>query len=315
MDSYDPELWEHDHGYRIDDGSNERRTSLVVVLTVVTMAAEIAAGYLFGSMALLADGWHMGTHATALGIAVFAYRYARNHKDDRRFSFGTGKVGSLGGFGSSILLGVVALSVVYESVERLITPRPIHYTESILVALLGLLVNLVSAFILRDHHDHHDHHPGQEQDHGPAHSHQHDHNMRAAYLHVVADALTSVLAIVALLAGKYFGWAFMDPVMGLVGSVLIARWAVILARESGAVLLDSSVDLDLIQEIKEEIERFDDHRVSDLHVWKIGTKQLAAIVSVVTQHPKPPEYFKGILAKYPRIVHLAVEVNSGERLL
>ncbi|MCP4751222.1 MAG: CDF family Co(II)/Ni(II) efflux transporter DmeF [Proteobacteria bacterium] len=299
MHTHDLDQWQHDHHFGIDDGQGEKRTRQVVVLTLVTMVIEIAAGYAYGSMALLADGWHMGTHAAALGIAVLAYVFARKHSDDPRFSFGTGKVGALGGFGSAIILAVVALIMVAESIQRILTPETIRFTEAIVVAVIGLAVNLLSAVILQGGHNHHDHHH---------HDHQ-DHNLKAAYLHVLADALTSVLAIVALLTGKFFAWIWMDPLMGIVGAVIIVRWAYGLLKESGSTLLDSGVEQQIISDIKSTIEMNGDNKISDIHVWKVGASHLAASISVVTGFPKPPDYYKNLLSRFRRLRHLIVEVN------
>jgi cation diffusion facilitator family transporter len=298
--------WKHRHRYNIEDGHGERNTRRVIVLTVSMMIIEIAAGYLFGSMALLADGWHMGTHAVALGITAFAYFYARRHKDNPNYSFGTGKVGVLGGFTSAVVLAVIALLIGVESIQRLITPQPIRFNEAIAVAFIGLVVNVISAFLLQEKHSHH---------HGHEHDHDHpkkfrDHNLRAAYFHVLADALTSLLAIVALFTGKAFGWVWMDPIMGIVGAVIISRWSYGLLVDSGRVLLDRDVNQEAIAEIRAIIEADSDNRVSDLHVWRVGTHHLSAIVSIVTHFPKEPEHYKKLLADYDEIVHVTVEVNS-----
>jgi cation diffusion facilitator family transporter len=233
MHSHSLEQWQHDHDFHLDSSHGERRTRYVVLLTAVMMVVEIAAGYLYGSMALLADGWHMGTHVAALGISLFAYGYARRHADDPRYSFGTGKVSSLAGFASAVALAVVALMMGAESVQRLLSPQTIHFDEAILVASVGLAVNLLSAWLLRDDHSHHHH--GHDEPH-----HHHDHNLRAAYLHVLADALTSLLAIVALLCGRALGWVWMDALMGIVGALVIAKWGLDLIRETGGVLLDGT---------------------------------------------------------------------------
>jgi len=292
------ELWRHEHDFHLDNREGERRTRLVVILTACMMVVEIAAGYLFGSMALLADGWHMGTHVAALSIAVFAYRYARRNADNPAFSFGTGKVTALGGFASAAALAVIAFMMGLESIGRLIAPETIRFDEAILVAVIGLLVNLVSAWLLHGgdsgHHHDHDHH---------------DHNLRAAYLHVLADALTSLLAIVALVAGKLFGWIWLDACMGLVGAVLITRWAWSLVGETSAVLLDSSPDEATLSAVRRAIESDADNQVSDLHVWRLGPRDLGAIISLVTHHPREPEHYKALLGHLPELVHVTVEVN------
>jgi cation diffusion facilitator family transporter len=316
MDIRDLSRWEHGHAFVAGHGtSGERRTRWVVGITLAMMAGEIVAGLAFGSMALLADGWHMGTHAAALGVAVFAYRYARRHAADPRYSFGTGKVGALGGFASAVGLAVVALVVFGESLSRLASPVVIRFDEAIAVAVLGLLVNVGCALLLREDDDHHHAHARGElhaphDDHAePAHVH-HDHNLRAAYLHVLADALTSVLAIVALLAGRTFGWTWMDPVMGLVGSVVIARWSFGLLRDTSAVLLDSEVAPSRREAIRVAIEAQADNRVADLHVWRVGPRHLAAIVSVVTAEPREPAHYRGLLGAFDDLVHVTVEVHA-----
>jgi len=297
--------WKHRHRYNIEDGHGERNTRRVIVLTLSMMIIEITAGYLFGSMALLADGWHMGTHAVALGITAFAYYYARRHSDNPNYSFGTGKVGVLGGFTSAVVLAVIALLIGVESIQRLVSPQPIRFNEAIAVAFVGLVVNVISAFLLQEKHDHH---------HGHEHDHEHtdkfrDHNLRAAYFHVLADALTSVLAIIALFTGKAFGWIWMDPIMGIVGALIISRWAYGLLVDTGKVLLDRDVNPEAVEEIRAIIEADSDNRVSDLHVWRVGTHHLSAIVSIVTHFPKSPDHYKKLLADYDEIAHVTVEVN------
>jgi len=294
--------WEHDHDFHLDSSEGERRTRLVVVLTGLTMGVEIVVGYLSGSMALLADGWHMGTHVAALSIAVFAYRYANRHSDNPKYSFGTGKVTPLGGFASAVSLVVVALLMGLESVQRLLQPHPIHFNEAILVATLGLAVNLVSAWLL---------HGGQTQGHHR--HHHHDHNLRAAYVHVMADALTSVLAIVALFAGKWLGWIWMDALMGLVGAFLITRWGLSLLRETSGVLLDTSADPDTLAGIRSAIEADADNEIADLHVWRVGPHHFAAIISLVTHDPRPPEHYKELLRAHTELAHVTIEVNRCQQ--
>ncbi len=283
--------------------SGERRTRWVVAVTLVMMIAEIAAGLHFGSMALLADGWHMGTHAAALGVTVFAYVYARHHASDPRYTFGTGKVGALAGFASAIGLAVVALVVLAESVGRLLSPVRIRFAEAIAVAVIGLIVNLVSAILLGHDHDH---------DGGAETAHHHDHNLRGAYLHVLADALTSVLAIFALLTGMSFGWNWLDPLVGLVGSLVIARWSWGLLRETSAVLLDGEIPQERLQLIQQSLEACDDNRVGDLHVWRVGPRHLAAVVTVVTPNPRPPAHYRALLAQHSDLVHVTVEVQERD---
>lgn len=293
--------WEHDHRFSAAPAANERNTVWVVVLTAVTMVVEILAGLAFGSMALLADGWHMGTHVAALGISVFAYRYARRHADDRRYTFGTGKVGVLGAFASAMVLAMVAVLMVGESAHRLVQPQTIRFNEAILVALIGLAVNVVSAFILGGGGS------AADPDH-PAHAHHGDHNLRAAYLHVVADAMTSVLALAALFSGKWLGWGWMDPAMGIVGALVIAGWSFGLIRDTGRILLDGAVTGDVLARIRAPIEADRDNCVSDLHVWKVADSKLGAVVSVVTSRPMPPEHYKALLAGIPELAHVTVEV-------
>ena len=305
----------HSHDFLGDrHDRNARRTWAVVGLTAVMMIVEIIAGVWTGSMALLADGIHMSTHAGALAIAGFAYAYARRHRDDRRFTFGTGKVGDLAGFSSALLLGLIAVGIAVESVIRLAQPVTIAFNEAIWVASLGLLVNLASAWMLGHDHDHghgHDHH---EHDHDHAHhAHEHhahtDHNLRSAYVHVLADALTSVLAIVALLLAKGFGWLCMDAAMGLVGAVVIARWSLGLMRDTGRVLLDASAPAGLQRQIRERMELGED-RVADLHVWRVGPGHHAAIISVVTHAPQPLAAYRERLAGLETLEHLSIEVQQ-----
>lgn len=318
--------WQHHHDFHITTTESERRTRLVVYLTGIMMVGEIIAGYWFGSMALLADGWHMGTHVTALAIAVFAYRYARQQAGNPQYSFGTGKVGSLGGFASALLLVVVALFMGVESVQRFISPEQIQFNEAILVACIGLAVNLASAWLLGadhdhdhghghghlfDHHDHdHDDHQGHDH-HQASYGHNlHDQNLRAAYIHVVADAATSVLAIVALIAGKFWGWVWMDACMGIVGAGLIANWSLGLLRDTSAVLLDRSPDEQTVGRIRQAIEAQSGDEVADLHVWRLGPKDFGAIISVVTHEPRDVDYYKHQLQGIPGLGHVTVEVNQ-----
>ncbi len=262
------------------------------MLTMVTMFIEIMAGFVFNSMALTADGWHMATHAAAFGIALFAYRYARKHANNPRFSFGTGKVGVLGGFASAIGLAVVALLMSIESIRRLIEPQDIMFNEAIGVAVLGLMVNVVSAFLLKGAHHHHGH----------------DHNLKAAYLHVLADALTSVTAIIALVFGRIFGWVALDPIMGIVGSLVIAKWALGLLKETSGILLDGSVEPAVCESIRSAVETEPECRVTDLHVWAIAPDHLAVILSVQTSKPWKPEAVKALLSGIPHLAHITVEV-------
>ena len=304
MHIYTLESWKHSHRFTIGDDQGLRKTKQVILLTLIMMIVEIAAGVLFGSMALLADGWHMGTHAAALGITAIAYYYARRHADNPKYTFGTGKVGVLGGFTSAVVLAGVALLMAVASFERLLLPRPIRFDEAIIVAVTGLIVNLVSAYILRDRRHAHDH--------TGDHHHHHDYNIKAAYLHVMADALTSVLAIIALITGKALGWIWMDPIMGVVGAAVIMRWSYGLLRDTGKILLDRDVSMETVSTIYSTMEADSDNRVSDLHIWRIGTNQLAAIISIVTHFPKPPDHYKKLLTPFKELAHITIEVNQCE---
>lgn len=298
----------HDHQFLgASHDENARRTLWVVALTFVMMIGEIAAGYLTGSMALLADGFHMATHAGALGIAAAAYGFARRNANNRRYSFGTGKVGDLAGFASAMVLGLVSLGIAGESVFRLFEPTSVAFGEATVIAIVGLGVNILSAFLLMGHHGH-DH--GYHHDHGHDHHHHHDNNLRSAYVHVLADALTSVLAIAALLAGRYLGWVWLDPVMGIVGSIVIAKWAYNLMRDSAAVLLDTT-DEPVAAEIRELLEASDDVRISDLHVWQVGPQSRAAIVSVVAAAGVTAEAIRERLAPVHELSHLTIELRSA----
>jgi cation diffusion facilitator family transporter len=306
--------WRHEHVFLgAAHDRNERRTLLVVGLTSAMMVGEIVGGTLFGSMALTADGWHMATHAAALGIAAFAYRYARRHAHDPRFAFGTGKLGDLAGFASAIILAIVALGIGVESVLRLLQPVAIHYAEAIPIAVLGLVVNLASIWLLggpEHHHHDHGHDDDHDHDHGHDHDHEHhhhDHNIRAAYWHVMADALTSVLAIGGLLAARAFGWTWLDPLIGIVGAIVIANWSWGLIREAGAILLDAAPRRELAEAIRRRLEVGED-RLSDLHVWRLGPGHNAAIVSLVSHRPESVEHYKALLRDVPSLSHVTVEV-------
>lgn len=282
----------HDHHH--DPHHGERGTRLVFWLTVVTMAVEIFSGWIFGSMALLADGWHMASHAGAMAVAWFAYVWARRNADNPDLVFGAGKVNALAGFASAVGLILVALYMAGESFTRLLSPVPISFGPATLVAVLGLAINLISAWWLRDED----------------HVHSHDHNLKAAYMHVLADALTSILAIFALLGGKYYGLNWLDPVMGIVGALVIGRWAIGLLRETAWILLDHRADKDLHADILRRIEEAGEVRVRDLYVWNVGPRRLAAHITVEDAAPRPPEYYKDLLAEVAHLEHITVEVHS-----
>ncbi|GJE19002.1 CDF family Co(II)/Ni(II) efflux transporter DmeF [Methylobacterium marchantiae] len=314
MHSHSVETWQHRHDFLgRSHERNERRTVLVVGLTLAMMVAEIVGGTVFGSMALTADGWHMSTHAAALGIAALAYRFARLHADDPRFAFGTAKLGDLAAFASAIILAMIALAIGYESIVRLSSPQAIAYSEALPIAVLGLFVNLASAWLLHgDGHDHehgHDHHHHEHHSHdGHGHSDDGDTNLRAAYVHVLADALTSVLAIVALLAGRYLGIAWLDPVMGLVGTAVIVAWSWTLIRSAGATLLDAVPDRGLAQSVRKRLEANGD-RITDLHLWRLGPGHTGLIVSLVSDEPREPASYKAKLAGLEGLSHITVEAN------
>jgi cation diffusion facilitator family transporter len=315
---------EHEHTFgqeRIAQG--EKRTLWVAAITAVFMVVEIAAGLVYGSMALLADGLHMGSHALALGIAVVAYVYARRYARDKRFSFGTGKVNALGGFTGALLLAVFAAVMAWESFERFLQPVEIVFDQAIAVAVVGLLVNGLSVAILGVHqhgdhgHDHgdHGHSHGADEDHDShVRGHHDDHNLRSAYLHVLADALTSVTAIFALLGGKYFNQIWLDPAMGIVGSLLVARWSWGLLRDSGRVLLDHQAPTAVQDRVRSAIEGDSDDRVVDLHVWSIGPGLRAACISVVTHQPNEPDHYRALIPTEVLVVHSTVEVRRCRSL-
>ncbi|MGB3291263.1 MAG: CDF family Co(II)/Ni(II) efflux transporter DmeF [Burkholderiaceae bacterium] len=310
----------HDHFFLGNDHQrNERKVWLVIALTAAMMVAEIVAGSIYGSMALVADGWHMSTHAGAMLIAVLAYRYARKHASNPRFTFGTGKLGDLAGFASAIVLALIALLIGWESLIRLSRPVSIDFNQAIAVAVLGLAVNLVCAWLLNDHpahhghssHHHHGHHHHDGHGHGGGHTHgaSRDNNLRAAYMHVLADALTSVFAIVALLAGRGYGWLWADPAMGVIGALVIVRWSWGLMRDAGSVLLDAAAEA---QEVRRQVQKAIQStagRIIDLHVWQVGPGHFAAIVSLTSSDPKEPAHYKALLAHVHELSHVTVEVQ------
>jgi cation diffusion facilitator family transporter len=296
--------WQHSHSFGQDlKRPGESRTLLVIALTFVMMLVEIAAGIAFGSMALLADGLHMGSHTVALGINAFAYVYARRHAHSSRYSFGTGKVNTLGGYTGAVLLAVFAAIMAFESILRLIDPVSIAFDQAIGVAVVGLLVNGVSVFILGVNHDH-----------GHGHHHHHDHNLKSAYLHVLADALTSLLAIFTLLIGKYFGAVWMDPVMGIVGAILVARWSLGLLKSTSGILLDEQADEALLETVRSSIEKDASCTVVDLHIWTVAPGIHSAIISVVTTTPRNASFYKERLPDSLSLKHISIEVFYLENI-
>jgi cation diffusion facilitator family transporter len=300
------EDWEHSHVFDEGNPLAEKNTTRVVMLTALMMVVEIAGGWWFNSMALLADGWHMSSHALALGLSVLAYGFARRYASDPRFAFGTWKMEVLAGYTSAILLVLVAGLMLFQSTERLIAPSPIHYDQAIAIAVVGLAVNLVCAWLLKDGHGHS--HSHGEHDHG---EHHHDLNLRSAYVHVIADAATSMLAIVALFGGKFWGASWLDPVMGIAGSALVAVWAYRLLRDSGRVLLDAEMNAPVVDEIREVIDSGPvKAKIIDLHVWRVGKGKYACIVSLVTEDDASPEYFRRQIGIHEELVHITVEINE-----
>ncbi|MCL4471115.1 MAG: CDF family Co(II)/Ni(II) efflux transporter DmeF [Sulfuricella sp.] len=312
MHTQDLSAWTHDHVF--DEGSHaaERGTRAVMWITAAMMVVEIAAGWWFNSMALLADGWHMSSHAVAIGLSAFAYAAARRYARDPRFAFGTWKIEVLGGFASAIFLLVVAALMVAGSVERIFSPQTIHYQEAIVIAIVGLLVNIACAMILGGAHDHH--HGGHtHDDHHEHHGHHHDLNLKSAYVHVIADAATSVLAIIALAGGWFYGWSWLDPTMGIVGAVLVAVWAKNLIAETGKVLLDREMDHPVVEEIRTAIETGPDAgktHITDLHVWRVGKRSYACAISIVTNDKMlTANHVREQLAVHEEIVHVTVEIH------
>jgi cation diffusion facilitator family transporter len=332
MQAHDHSHWRHGHVFDTGNVAGERGTRLVMWITAAMMVAEVAAGWFYNSMALLADGFHMSSHAVAIGLSAFAYAAARKHSGDSRFAFGTWKIEVLGGFASAIFLLVVVALMLFASVDRLISPQPIHYQEAIAIAAVGLIVNVVSAFILgaahghdhhggHGHHDHHGHGHGHEHAHAGDHGHRHGHaqpkhhdlNLRSAYIHVVADAATSVLAIIALLGGWLYGWSWLDPAMGVFGAVVVALWAKRLIGDTSKVLLDREMDHPIVQEIKDAVEkgsREGDTEVTDLHVWRVGKATYACAVTVVTHDATiTPDTVRRWISVHEEVAHSTIEVQ------
>lgn len=309
MNKQDLSVLTHEHVYLgANEKSNENKVWLVILLTASMMVVEIVAGHWFGSMALIADGWHMSTHAGAMLIAVLAYRYARKNASNRSFSFGTGKVGDLAGFASAVILALIALLIGWESLLRFAEPVPIRFNQAIMIAVIGLVVNLLSAWLLREDHHHHGH------SHGHAHHHNHDHgsdnNLRAAYLHVLADAFTSVLAIVALFLGRAYGWYWADPMMGIVGALVITRWSWGLIRDTASILLDRTPqDGHIETKIYKAIEN-DNDSIIDLHVWQVGAGHYSVIVSIASTAPRSLTEYKTILEQIDHVSHITVEIQE-----
>ncbi|WP_314019784.1 CDF family Co(II)/Ni(II) efflux transporter DmeF [Stutzerimonas degradans] len=319
MSTCDHSNWQSSHDYRPLEQGAERQTWAVALLTGVTMVVEIAAGYWFNSMALLADGWHMSSHMVAIGLAALAYMLARRYADDRRFTFGTWKIEVLAGFSSALFLVGIALMMIIESLLRFWSPANIRFDEALWVAVIGLLVNLASAWLLHDGHDHghaHGHHHDHDHDHEHEHEHEHaasrhgrDLNRHAAFIHVLTDGLTSVAAIVALLGGKFFGWSWLDPLMGVIGALVILVWAKGLLVETAKALLDREMDDPLVRRVRRQLEAVPDTEVTDLHLWRVGRAQYSCILSVVTHQNYSADDYKRALQDLPQLVHVTAEVN------
>lgn len=314
------EFWQHSHAFNTEKKATEARTLIVIIITFITMIAEITVGWLSNSMALLADGWHMGTHAFALGIALIAYVAARKYAHDARFNFGTWKIEILGAYTSAIVLGLVGIFMIATSIERLRNPLGIHYNEALLVAAIGLIINLICAAILgsanshSEHNSQHDHGDDRHHEHGHhKHDHRHDHadlNLKSAYLHVVADALTSVLAIGALCGAKFLSANWLDPCMGLVGAGLIIRWSVSLLKSSGKILLDREPLDHLLKPIRDAIESNDNTKICDLHLWRVAADKYSCIVTIIAHNPLPVEEYKSRLSGFKELVHVTIEINN-----
>ena len=304
MHRIDHSRFRHSHDFVLDSSVAERRTRIVIAITAVMMVLEIAVGIASNSMALLADGWHMGTHVTAFLITALAYYFSRRHAANPLHSFGTAKIGVLGGFASAVVLAVIALLMAGESVHRFFTPLSIHFNEAIGIAVLGLIVNLTCARVLTHEHDY-------DHTHSPAvHDHHHDLNLSAAYLHVLADAFTSLTAISALVAGKFFAWTWLDPAVGILGSGVVMSWAYSLIRDTSGILLDRTpATSDLPDEIRQAVESDGDSIVTDLHVWQVGVGKFAAIVSIVAHEPKTSDQYRELLREHEELVHVTIETQ------
>jgi cation diffusion facilitator family transporter len=304
MHRTDHSRFRHSHDFALDSSVAERRTRIVIAITAAMMVLEIAVGIASNSMALLADGWHMGTHVTAFLITALAYYFSRRHAANPLHSFGTAKIGVLGGFASAVVLAVIALLMAGESVRRFFAPLSIHFNEAIGIAVLGLIVNLTCARVLTHEHDH-----GHAHSHA-GHDHHHDLNLRAAYLHVLADAFTSLTAISALVAGKFFAWTWLDPAVGILGSGVVMSWAYSLIRDTSGILLDRTpATSDLPDEIRKAVESDGDSIVTDLHVWQVGVGKFAAIVSIVAHEPKTPDQYRELLREHEELVHVTIETQ------
>lgn len=307
------------HDFRGSNHSrNARRVGVVLMFSFAMMVGEIAAGQIYGSMALLADGWHMATHLAALGISLLAYMFAERQATNDHFSFGTGKFGDLGAYTSAVVLAIVALGIGYEAINRFFNPTPIQYAEAMAVAALGLVVNIIAAFLLQEDHGHshdHGHAHGHGHDHAQSHAHAHDHgdhhkdlNLKSAYVHMLADAATSVLAMLAIGCGWFLGWVIFDPIVGLVGAVVILRWAYLLMKSAGATLLDAQPNIALTEAIRAEIEAMGD-KVTDLHIWRVGPGHLAGIVSIATSEARDADFYRAALTGIAKLSHLTIEVE------
>lgn len=312
MQNQDLSEWMHNHVFHVSSDAAERSTRMVMWVTAITMVIEVVAGWWFNSMALLADGWHMSSHAVAIGLSALAYGTARRYSKDPRFAFGTWKIEILGGFASALFLVGVAVLMLGGSIERIISPQPIRYQEAIVVTVLGLFVNIVCALILgKAHHHDHDHSHGHKHEH--SHDHHHDLNLKSAYVHVIADAATSVLAIVALVGGWLFGWSWLDPLMGIVGAALVLVWAKGLIADTGKVLLDREMDHPVVEEIRVAVEGSHangDLRITDLHVWRVGKQVYSCAMSIVTTDPHlTPNVVREMLAEHEELVHSTIEIH------